>query len=220
MSDSVNVPVEALHAYGVESLVTTGMTDSDACIVADKLVLADSWGTFTHGNKLLGGYLKRLEAGGTDPLGQAQVASEGPAWTIVDGGNAMGKLAATSRCEKRSSWPIQPAWHSYVGVRNTNHFGAAGVYPAMAAEANMIGIAMANDIPSVCAPGSRQAIADQPAGLPVPAGSHPPILLDIATSTVAGGKVYAATQRGEDDPRRLGDRLRRQADHRRFALPT
>ena len=79
MSDSVNVPVEALHAYGVEALVTTGMTDSDACIVADKLVLADSWGTFTHGNKLLGGYLKRLEAGGTDPLGQAQVASEGPA---------------------------------------------------------------------------------------------------------------------------------------------
>ena len=109
MSDSVNVPVEALHAYGVEALVTTGMTDSDACIVADKLVLADSWGTFTHGNKLLGGYLKRLEAGGTDPLGQAQVASEGPAWTIVDGG---GKLAATSRCEKRSSWPIQPAWHT------------------------------------------------------------------------------------------------------------
>ena len=67
MSNSVNVPVEALHAYGVEALVTTGMTDSDACIVADKLVLADSWGTFTHGNKLLGGYLKRLEAGGTDP---------------------------------------------------------------------------------------------------------------------------------------------------------
>ena len=148
MSDSVNVPVEALHAYGVEALVTTGMTDSDACIVADKLVLADSWGTFTHGNKLLGGYLKRLEAGGTDPLGQAQVASEGPAWTIVDGGNAMGQIGCDFAMRKAIEL-ADTSGVAYVGVRNTNHFGAAGVYPAMAAEANMIGMAMANDIPSV-----------------------------------------------------------------------
>ena len=200
MSDSVNVPVEALHAYGVEALVTTGMTDSDACIVADKLVLADSWGTFTHGNKLLGGYIKRLEAGGTDPLGQAQVASEGPAWAIVDGGNAMGQIGCDFAMRKAIEL-ADTAGVAYVGVRNTNHFGAAGVYPAMAAEANMIGIAMANDIPSVCAPGSRQAImGTNPLAYAIPAGSHPPILLDIATSTVAGGKVYAATQRGETIP--------------------
>ena len=200
VSDPVTVPVEALHTYGVKALKTTGMSEVDARIVADKLVLADSWGTFTHGNKLLGGYIKRLEAGGTSSLGQAQVVNEGPSWAIVDGGNAMGQIGCDFAMRKAIEL-ANTAGVAYVGVRNTNHFGAAGVYPAMAADADMIGIAMANDIPSVCAPGSKKAVmGTNPLAYAVPANNHPPILLDIATSTVAGGKVYAATQRGETIP--------------------
>lgn len=200
MSESTTVNIEALHAYGMSALVTTGMSESNSRTVADKLVLTDSWGTFTHGNKLLGDYIKRLDAGGTEPLGQAQVVNEGPAWAIVDGGNAKGQIGCDLAMRKAIELASE-AGVSYVGVRNTSHFGAAGVYPAMAAEANMIGIAMANDIPSVCAPGSTQAVmGTNPLAYAVPAGKHPPILLDIATSTVAGGKIFAALQRGESLP--------------------
>ena len=74
------------------ALISIGMNKGDAQTIADKLVLTDSWGTFTHGNKLLGDYIARLEAGGTNPLGKPKIASEGPAWAIVDGDNAAGQI--------------------------------------------------------------------------------------------------------------------------------
>ncbi len=200
MVDSITVSVKELHAYGVSVLTSIGMNKQDALTIADKLVLTDSWGTFTHGNKLLGDYVTRLQAGGTNPLGRPRIVSEGPAWAIVDGDNAAGQVGCDFAMRKAIEL-AKLAGISYVGVKNTSHFGAAGVYPAMAAEANMIGLAMANDIPSVCAPGSRKAVmGTNPLAYSIPAGEHPPILLDIATSTVAGGKVYAALQRGETIP--------------------
>ena len=157
MVNPITVSINDLHSYAMAALTSIGMNKGDAQTIADKLVLTDSWGTFTHGNKLLGDYIARLEAGGTNPLGKPKIASEGPAWAIVDGDNAAGQIG----CDFAMNKAIQlakSAGIAYVGVRNTSHFGAAGVYPAMAAEANMIGLAMANDIPSVCAPGSKNAI--------------------------------------------------------------
>jgi len=201
MNDSITVSTNQLHSYGVTALKSIGMSEQNANIVADKLVLTDSWGTFTHGNKLLNDYLARLEAGGTNPIGQPKVINEGTAWAIVDGDNAKGQIGCNYAMNKAIELATSTGI-AYVGVRNTNHFGAAGVYPAMAAEANMIGIAMANDIPSVCAPGSLQAVmGTNPLAYSIPAEKHPPILLDIATSTVAGGKIYAAMQRGETIPK-------------------
>jgi LDH2 family malate/lactate/ureidoglycolate dehydrogenase len=90
---------------------------------------------------------------------------------------------------------------AYVGVRNSCHFGAAGYYAWLAAREGLIGIAMANDIPSVAAPGSRGAVTgSNPLAYAVPAGQRRPMLLDISTATVAGGKVYAARARGEPIP--------------------
>ena len=102
--------IEALHAYCVSALVTTGMSESNSRTVADKLVLTDSWGTFTHGNKLLGDYIKRLDAGGTEPLGQAQVVNEGPAWAIVDGGNAKGQIGCDLAMRKAIELAAKPAY--------------------------------------------------------------------------------------------------------------
>ncbi|HUR46191.1 MAG TPA: Ldh family oxidoreductase, partial [Candidatus Saccharimonadales bacterium] len=85
--------------------------------------------------------------------------------------------------------------------RNSCHFGAAGYYTWLAAQEGLVGIAMANDIPSVAAPGSRGAITgSNPLSYAVPAGRYRPMLLDMSTATVAGGKVYAARMRGEPIP--------------------
>ncbi len=90
---------------------------------------------------------------------------------------------------------------AYVGVRNSNHFGAAGYYATMAARAGFFGLAMANDAPSVAAPGSRGPVTGtNPLAYAIPAGDRDPIVLDIAMSTVAGGKVYAAKQLGKPIP--------------------
>src|SRR5438046_9358799 len=90
---------------------------------------------------------------------------------------------------------------AFVGLRNNCHYGAAGYYAAMAIEKNMIGISMANDIPTVNAPGARGPImGSNPFAFAAPAGREKPILLDMATSTVAGGKVFAAAALGKTIP--------------------
>ena len=103
----------------------------------------------------------------------------------------------------------------YVGVWNSCHFGAAGYYAQLAARQDMIGVAMANDIPSVNAPGARGAITgSNPLAYAVPKATGGPILLDMATSIVAGGKVAAAQCAGPVGPRGLGARSRRPTQHR------
>lgn len=83
---------------------------------------------------------------------------------------------------------------AYVGMFNTNHFGAAGYYSWLSAQHGLLGMSMANDIPSVAAPESlRMLTGSNPLSYGIPTGpDSDPILLDMATSTVAGGKVYAA----------------------------
>jgi LDH2 family malate/lactate/ureidoglycolate dehydrogenase len=90
---------------------------------------------------------------------------------------------------------------AYVGVRNSCHFGAAGYYAWLAAKEGLIGVAMANDIPSVTAPGARGAVTgSNPLAYAIPASKHQPIILDMAISTVAGGKVTAAKALGQSIP--------------------
>lgn len=197
---STRVPVKELHAFCVEALLRAGAKPAHAQIVAEVLVTTDTWGTFTHGTKLLRDYVKRVKAGGLRSDTEPEVVAGGPAWALVDGGSCLGHVTSVFAMEQA----IQRARQSgiaYVGVRNSCHFGGAGYYAWMAAKAGMIGIAMANDIPSVAAAGSRRSVTgSNPMAYAVPNGSGDPVLLDIASSTVAGGKVYAAFQRGEPIP--------------------
>lgn len=196
---STRVSVDDLKSFCVEAMLRAGAKESHARTVADVLVMTDTWGTFTHGTKLLRDYVKRVKSGGlrsdTDPF----VTASGPAWAIVDGGSCLGHVVSVFAMEQA----IQRAKNTgiaYVGVRNSCHFGGAGYYAWMAAKEGLIGIAMANDIPSVAAVGSRRSVTgSNPIAYAVPTGGDP-ILLDMASSTVAGGKVYAAYQRGEPIP--------------------
>jgi LDH2 family malate/lactate/ureidoglycolate dehydrogenase len=176
------------------------MSETDAWTGAEVLATTDAWGVFTHGCKSLYGYLRRLHAGGLNPTGRPTCVSEGPAWAIVDGQSALGmvtsQFALQTAIDKAKTQGI-----AYVGVCNSCHFGAAGYYAWLAAKAGLIGIAMANDIPSVTAPGARGAITgSNPLAYAIPAGKHPPIILDMAISTVAGGKVTAAKALGQSIP--------------------
>ena len=176
------------------------MSVSDAAIGADVLSMTDGWGVFTHGSKALRGYVRRLYAGGLNPGGRPAIVAEGGAWAVVDGDSSLGMVTSTfamkAAIEKARANGI-----GYVGVRNSCHFGAAGYYSWLAADAGFIGMSMANDIPSVAAPGSRGAITgSNPLAYAVPAGRYQPMLLDMSVATVAGGKVYAARERGEAIP--------------------
>jgi LDH2 family malate/lactate/ureidoglycolate dehydrogenase len=172
------------------------MSETDAVASAEVLTMTDSWGIFTHGTKSLCGYLRRLYGGGLKPRAGPVIVADGPAWAVVDGQSALGmvtsRIAMQAAMAKATTQGI-----AYVGVRNSCHFGAAGYYAWLAAREGLIGIAMANDIPSVTAPGARGSVTgSNPLAYAIPADKHRPIILDMAISTVAGGKVNAAKALG------------------------
>lgn len=183
-----------------QCLQQVGLSSGHAGDVALALSTTDAMGVFTHGTKLLAGYLRKLQGGGYSATAQPSIVREGPGWAIVDGQSALGQVG----CEFAVRLAMQKARQvgiAYVGLRNTGHIGAAGYFASLAARDGFIAMITGNDIPSVAAPGSTKAVlGSNPLAYAVPVAGGDPILLDIATAAVAGGKVYAAIQRGEPIP--------------------
>jgi ureidoglycolate dehydrogenase (NAD+) len=199
-TQSARISASDLHAFGTAALTSVGVALADARTTMDVLVMTDTWGTFTHGVKSLRGYIRRLKGGGLGADARPEVVSGGPAWAMVDGHSALGMVTSVFAMQTAMA-KAREAGIGYVGVRNSCHFGAAGYYTNLAAEEGMIGIAMANDVPSVTAPGARGPITgSNPLAYAVPRRSRPPILLDMATSAAAGGKVAAAHALGKSVP--------------------
>lgn len=200
MSKEGYISAQKLENFCIEALLKCGLSEEDARTAATVLVTTDTWGTFTHGTKSLRGYVQRLRGGGLNPRAQPEIVRSGPAWATVDGHSALGMItscfAMRLAMEKAAITGI-----GMVTVRSSCHFGAAGYYASLALERDMIGQAMCNDMPSVNAPGSRNAVmGSNPFAYAAPAGRGKPLLLDMATSAVAGGKVLAAHAQGRPIP--------------------
>lgn len=196
----MTVSIPALEAFCVSALQRVGLSADDAQTTATALATTDSMGVFTHGTKLLIGYLNRLQGGGYKAAGVPQIEREGPGWAVIDGDSALGQVGSVFAIRTAMA-KARHVGVAYVGLRNTGHIGAAGYYSYLAAKEGFISIVTGNDMPSVAAPGSRGAVmGSNPLAYGVPVGDRDPILLDMATAAVAGGKVYAAHQRGEPIP--------------------
>ncbi|MBM4074692.1 MAG: Ldh family oxidoreductase [Planctomycetes bacterium] len=194
------IPIPELEDFCIAALKKVGLSEADATITAQALVTTDAMGVFTHGTKLLTGYLNRLMGGGYRANEVPHIERQGPGWAIINGESALGQvgshLAIRTAMEKAKSVGV-----AYVALRNTGHIGAAGYFAAKAAREGFIAMVTGNDIPSVAAPGSLTAVlGSNPIAYGIPTQSGDPILLDMATAAVAGGKVYAAHQRGEPIP--------------------
>lgn len=194
------ISIANLTGFCIQALTRAGLSVADATTTADALVTADAMGVFTHGTKLLAGYLHRLQGGGYRAAGRPRIEREGPAWAVIDGDSALGQVGGVFAV-RTAMTKARNVGIAYVGLRNTGHVGAAGYYAVMAAREGFIGMVTGNDMPSVAAPGSRGAVlGSNPIAYGVPVSNGDPILLDMATAAVAGGKVYAAHQRGEPIP--------------------
>jgi ureidoglycolate dehydrogenase (NAD+) len=192
--------VESLTASTVAALRALDVDQRDAAFVADVLVTTDAWGVHTHGVKNLFGYLRRLRAGGIVASARPRLERRGGAWGVVDGQSGLGHVAAGDAMRHAIGMAEQHGI-GIVTVRDSGHFGAAGYYAWMAAREGLVGLCMSNDVPTVAAPRSRSAVlGSNPIAYALPAKRHRPVLFDISTAAVAGGKVYQAIARGESIP--------------------
>ena len=189
-----------LTRLAVRVLERRGIAPGDAEDAARILVTGDLMGHATHGVLRLESYGERLASGAMDARARITVESIAPAIARIDGANALGPLVGMRALREA----MARARSHGVGIalaRNSNHFGAIAPYCLIAAEhgfASMIG----SNASTTIAPtgGAQTRLGNNPLGFGVPRPGGRPVILDMAMSVVARGKIRAALQRGERIP--------------------
>src|SRR3712207_3994940 len=176
------------------------MPHEDASIVADSLVQANLRGVDSHGVARVGIYVKRLEMGLVNPRPNVEVAREGAGTLLVDGDNGMEQVVGVRAIDLGLDKAKESGGVS-VGVRRSNHYGAGAYYVQRAVDRDTVAFAYSNAPPTMAPWGGVDPyVGTNPYAFGVPAGKHPPIILDMATSIVARGKIILAAQKGESIP--------------------
>jgi LDH2 family malate/lactate/ureidoglycolate dehydrogenase len=189
---SVSVPAARLAEFVARMFVAAGVPETAAASVASGLVEADLEGLASHGVMLVDMYVERLRKGSVSHDTKATVVSERQGAVVLDAGNALGQLTAMQAMNIAIDKARQFA-AGIVTVRHGFHFGTAGRYALHAAEAGCVGIAMCNTRPLMPAPGgAERVVGNNPLAIALPADGEIPIMLDMATSEAAMGKIRMA----------------------------
>jgi L-2-hydroxycarboxylate dehydrogenase (NAD+) len=200
MSAILTFPWPRLHGFCLGVFRRLDVPEEDARVAADVLSAADRRGIDSHGVARLRTYVDLLSAGRINPRPRLKVVRETESTATVDGDNGLG-LVIGPRSNQIAIDKAGRAGTGWVAVCNTNHFGIAGYYVLKALERDMIGWAMTNSSRGV-APlwGAERMLGTNPIAIGVPAKEEPPIVLDMATSAVAYGKVEMSMRKGEAIP--------------------
>lgn len=195
------VAFEALQAFIAGALQRVGLPEADADRVATLMAQADLQGSDGHGVIRLAPYVKRIRAGGINVRPNIRIAHERAAMAVLDGDNGMGHLVV-SRAVELAIDKARTAGVAWVGVHSSNHAGPASLYARMPIEHDMIGlyfaVGNANHLPPWG--GAEMLLSTNPIACGIPALHEPPVVLDMATTVAAYGKVKAKAKNGEMMP--------------------
>ena len=196
----VRVEWEALREFCKEVLRAAGVPEKDAGIVASSLVDADLSGMKSHGVTRLNDYLLRMEQGLMTLTTEVDVVRETASTALLDANDGWGQVASERAVELvvEKAREVGSAW---VGVRNSNHNGTAAYWTMKIAREDMVGICSMNTSPVMAAHGSkRPTLGTNPLSIAVPSSSGRPIVLDMATSNQARGKIILAAKNNDPIP--------------------
>jgi LDH2 family malate/lactate/ureidoglycolate dehydrogenase len=174
---------------------------ADAEQAADVLVLSDLRGIDSHGVARLHTYFEMLQLGRINPKPKIKIVREKTSVATVDGDNGLG-LVVGPKANAIAMDKADQHGSGWVSVCNTNHFGFAGYYPLKALERDLIGWAMTNSTKLV-APlwGAERMLGTNPIAIAFPGYKEPPIVIDMATSAVAYGKIEIALRKKQPVPK-------------------
>ena len=200
-SDRPRVSHDALRGFIEAAFVNQGLPPADAAQVAALMAEADLQGSDGHGVIRLPPYLKRLRAGGINKHPNIRVVHERAAMAVIDGDNGMGHLVV-SRAVDIAIEKARSAGVAWVGTRFSNHAGPASLYARKPLQHDMLGlyfaVGNANHLPPWG--GMDMLLSTNPIAASFPASDEPPVVLDMATTVAAYGKVKAKAKAGEMMP--------------------
>jgi L-2-hydroxycarboxylate dehydrogenase (NAD+) len=198
--------MEQVYAYerllnftrGIFSAI--GCSEQDATTAAVALLSADLRGIDSHGVARLTGYVRLWEAKRANTKPAIRIIHETPSTAVVDGGGGLGLVVAPYAMQVAIE-KAEKVGTGWVSVQHSNHFGIAGYHAMKAVERDMIGIAMTNASALVAPTFSiERLLGTNPICVAVPAGTEPPFVADLATTTAANGKLEILQRKNEHAP--------------------
>ena len=195
-------PYETHRAQLKAILAAWGMPDDNAETTADVLSWADLHGVDSHGISMIPGYDRLRRAGRANMLAHPRILKETPVSALIDGdgglGHVPGRFAMQVAIDKAKASGMAIA-----AVKNSAHFGATGYYTLMAAAEGLVGMACTSASSVQVAPtfGKEAKLGTDPWSFAAPSGDPDrPFLLDMATTTVAAGRIRNKANEGLECP--------------------
>jgi LDH2 family malate/lactate/ureidoglycolate dehydrogenase len=193
--------VEALTDYCKNVLESAGLNSNDAEVAARSLIEADMRGVSSHGVTRLRTYAKRIRTGVIRSNVAPKIEQEKAAALLMNGNNGMGSVIGRKvmqECMDRAD----TYGSCFAAVNNCNHFGIGAFFTQPVAQKGYIAIAMSNATASVVPfGGAEPMIGTNPLSIAIPTGTEMPIVMDMATSVVAQGKIIQAKKEGKTIPK-------------------
>jgi LDH2 family malate/lactate/ureidoglycolate dehydrogenase len=186
---------DVLRSFLSEAFQKAGTSEPDADHIASLLVLTDLRGVFSHGTRQTPGYVQMMLDGKVNPRPNVRVVDESPTTAVVDGDGGMGHFAsyaaAQAAVEKAKAMGLGAATS-----RNHFHFGSAGKYSRLVLEEDCLGFAVSahrfrHGPDGVIA----TATGASPMSFAIPAGSQPPVVVDMATGVDSSEPLEQAFKR-------------------------
>lgn len=201
MANQVSVSVENLQKVVLEVLSKVGVSEKDAEIISDTIIFAHRRGVATHGVGRLSLYVHKIASGHLNPETNVEVLADNVAYALLDAHNGFGQVVANMAI-KMAITKAKRFGVAVVGVRNSNNFGTAGYFGDLAAREGCAAMVYANAAPAIAPTGGNKTIfGTNPLCYAYPGDeSHDPILLDMATTVAARGKIRLAAKNGESIP--------------------
>ncbi len=190
----------ALRVFTKKIFLAIGCSNKHAALATEVLLKADLRGIDSHGVARLSGYVRLWEKGRINTKSNIATVHETPTTATVDGDAGLGLVVAPFAMELAMQ-KAETYGSGWVAVKNSNHFGIAGYHALMAVEKDMIGFAMTNASPLVAPTFSNERmLGTNPMCYAFPTGAYPPVVVDMATSAAANGKLEIAQRSGKQVP--------------------
>ncbi|MCB1548531.1 MAG: Ldh family oxidoreductase [Hyphomicrobiaceae bacterium] len=200
MSGTVHLPLSELEAIISAALVASNTSGDNAAIVARALAAAELDGQKGHGLSRVPSYAAQSKSGKVDGHAKPTLERTRPGTLLVDVANgfvypaidmALGQLTEVARRNGIAA----------AGFTRSHHFGVVGHHVERLAEAGLVALAFGNGPEAMASWGGRRAIfGTNPIAFAAPLRGRPPVVVDMALSQVARGKILTAAQKGEPIP--------------------
>lgn len=189
-----------LKSFCEDLLISVGMNQENAFVVADSLVKANLEGVDSHGISRLTIYVKRFNDHRINVNPDIKLTEQTPSVLLVDGDNGLGHVVSYQAILKGREMAKQSGITA-IAIKNSNHFGTASYFCQLACEQNLACIGFTNSPPGIAPWGGKNAFfGTNPIAFGFPTGNDRPVIIDLSTSIVARGKIILAAKQGNSIP--------------------